>query len=176
MAHIITTAKQAAAQREAQAQATASQREQPRARKAKTVAEPTKLDDTHAAPEDTSSIFERFAQAQDDLMAMLGVASPKRYLVSAVLALLAACGLGMLFGKVIGILMVAALVTTGSMFLMYAILVIGLIISAIATYKLSGLVFEYVVTKKVDAHWAKAKSSVASLFSFGGRDAELAND
>lgn len=139
-----------------------------KARKAKaTVVEPTKLDEIHAIHEDDSveSLADRAQAAFDALAAKLGAATPARYMCSAILALATACGLGWLVGHVLTWLMIAVALATGSLFLVYLVGIIGLIASAYAGYKISGVIFDYVVTKRVDAHWQATKDAVGSFFS-----------
>lgn len=146
----------------------AAARAEHNARKTKaTVVEPTKLDEVHAIHEDDSidGLTARMQAAYDALMAKLGAATPARYLCSAIIALAAACGLGWMLGNLLVWLMVAVALFTGSMFLVYLVAIVGCVLSAYAGYKLSGVVFDYVVTKKVDAHWHAAKGAVTSLFS-----------
>lgn len=138
----------------------------PKVEPAATVVEPIRLDDAHCDTKE-ESIDSLAAKAQaglDRWMKALNVASPTRYIVGGILALAAACGLGWIIGNVLSWLMIAVALATGSMFLVYAVFIVGLIASLYAGYKLSGFVFDYVVTKKVDAHYDKCKSIVTGFF------------
>lgn len=135
--------------------------------KAKTVAEPVELQQIHAAhsEETTEDLVSRAQGAFDDLLTKLGAASPARYLCSAILALAVAAGLGWMISQLLLGLMIAVVVGTGSTFLAYLVLFIGCIVSAILGYKVTGKVFDYVVTKRIDAHWNATKNAIGSFFT-----------
>jgi hypothetical protein len=140
---------------------------QPKAAAKPTVEEPVTLQEIHATHtgETEEDLLTRAQAAFDALAAKLGAASPARYLCAAILAIAAALGLGYVIGNLAVYLMVAVALATGSTILVYLIGVITMIVAFVAGYKLSGLVFDYVVTKKVDAHYNKCKSIVTGFFS-----------
>lgn len=120
---------------------------------------------SHDVEVDEATLLERLQQNYDALLNKLGVASPRRYLCGLALGFVVTVGASYFMAGIISWLAMAALVASGSAFLGTVITVLGYIAAFFISYKAGSTMFDYVVTKRVDAHWNKLKSSVSSLWS-----------
>lgn len=105
--------------------------------------------------DDESTMKERIA-------AQLADAGPKRYVVGQIVAFAAGTGCATVVTKVVTALSLGALAVTGSAFLATAIWAIGFIVAFIVGWKVGGFVSDYIITKKVDAHYEYVKSFFTS--------------
>lgn len=101
-------------------------------------------------------LFARIDEWMEDKVGLRGIASWKRVITGWVVALLGAAGLGYLIGQVAAMLMVGALLTTGSLFLMYIIFALALVLSYWAGGKVGKYLFRGIVTRQWDFNGADA--------------------
>lgn len=135
--------------------------------KATVVDEPTTPEAEHAA-------WANFEAARDALFALYGGCSVRRYIVSAVCGFAAAFCASYAIGSLTTMLMAAALTFTGSAFLSLVFGILGTLLALAAGWYAGSAAFDYVITKKVDAHIGVAKAvvldvknSVTKFFGFG---------
>lgn len=109
-----------------------------------------------ATPVVEKPLIARIDEWLENKIGLKGVASWKRVLTGWIVALLGAAGLGYLIGQVAGMLMVGALLTTGSLFLFYAIFALALVLSYWAGGKIGRILYKGVVF----GQWGLDDSSV----------------
>lgn len=124
-------------------------------------------EELHAGQHSDESLVERLQDAYQAWAERIGASSPRRYIAGMVLSLTASIGTGYLASQVVGMLVSATVMATSSAFLATMVLVLGLVLAMYASWRVGGAVFEYVVTKRVDAHINKCKSIVTGFFARG---------
>lgn len=110
------------------------------------------------------SAWTRFAAAQDELFAELGVPSGKRLLAATVVALAAGAGVGWLAGWVVSALTLGVLILTGSVFLGLTIYILGLIVAMALGAVAGKFAADYVTTGKIDEHARAVKGWFKGIF------------
>lgn len=138
-----------------------------KARRAKATVTPVEpIEPVHTPDEeqDVEGLAARAQAAFDELLTKLGAASPKRYLASFLIGCCVSFGTGYLLGKLVFAMAVGTMLLTTSAFLGWLVMLVGTLVAIWAGYKAGGVAFDYIVTKRVDAHWHKLRDSVGSLF------------
>lgn len=119
------------------------------------------------------SAWTRFAAAQDELFAELGVPSGKRLLASVVVGLITSMSVGWIGGYLSSALLAGVLLLTGSAFLGWIVYLLGVVLALAAGILAGNFVANYVLSAKLDEHVRSAKSWVSGLFKRGGNDADV---
>lgn len=117
---------------------------------------------THAADVSEPGFVDMVKAFADMLLAGSGL-SWKRFLAASLLSLAASVGAGLLVGKVLGILLVATAVTTGSLAITLFVGAIGCIVAFYLGKWIAGVTFDYVASKQVDADYAAARAKVDAM-------------
>lgn len=124
------------------------------------------LDKEHFTPEqEDARMQQRMMDAAAVLTEGFDLPSWKRTIVSAIMGLAAAGGVGYLVGTIGGMLIVGAVALTGMMWLGWLIYAISIIISMWLGAKACGAVFGYIAGGRVDEHAAAVKNKVVGWFS-----------
>lgn len=119
------------------------------------------------------SAWTRFAAAQDELFAELGVPSGKRLLASFVVGLITSMSVGWIGGYLSSALLAGVLLLTGSAFLGWIVYLLGVVLAVAASILAGKFAANYVLSAKLDEHVRSAKSWVSGLFKRGGNDADV---
>lgn len=126
---------------------------------------------------DTGEVHEaawtRFAAAQDELFAELGVPSGKRLLASFVVGFITSMSVGWIGGYLSSALLAGVLLLTGSAFLGWIVYLLGMVLAVTAGVLAGQFAANYVLSAKLDEHVRSAKSWVSGLFKRGGNDADV---
>lgn len=159
----MTTSKFA---RTATAQATA-QTAAPRTRRAAKV-EPVAVQDVEfiETPADTSTadkVFGAYAEARDNLFKQLNVPTPGRFVAALLTSILAGCCANSAIWSMVDIVLLSSVVST-SLFLWTLICLLGFALAMYASYMASKHAFAYVMSRKVNEHYATVRGYVGGLF------------
>jgi hypothetical protein len=100
----------------------------------------------------------RFLQAQEDMLREWGAPSGKRAMVAFATSLVIAFGVGFIGGLIIEAVVMAALMFTGSAFIGFMLWALGVVAVVIGGSTAAANTYAYIVSKKIDAHYAQAKS------------------
>lgn len=132
----------------------------------KTAVKPTVVD---APVEQRSAAWSQLQDAIDRVQSELGInIGWKRYVCSLIVGCLVSFGAGYLAGIVLQVLAVAALIATGSVYLMYAVAICGFIVGMFAAAKAGKAAFNYIASGHIDMHFAVAKGAVVGAARWVG--------
>lgn len=110
------------------------------------------------------SAWTRFAAAQDELFAELGVPSGKRLLAASIASVVVGAGVGWLIGWVINALTLGVLIVSSSLFLSWLVYILGLILAVIAGLVVGKAAAAYIVTGKIDEHARTVRGWFKGIF------------
>lgn len=125
---------------------------------------PTVVDESITQKPDAWS---RLQLALDEVQKEYGIVSWKRYLCSMVLSFSTAFGAGYLIGALFEPLIIMAFMS-GSAFLAFISVVLTMIIGGIVGGYLGTKAFQYVVSGRIDLHYAVAKGAVTGAARWVG--------
>lgn len=138
-------------------------------------ATPHQAEEIHAPQDEAAarrqSTFERFMNAQQEMLREWGAPSAKRAMVAFACGLVVAFGVGFLGGLLIEALTVAVLTLTGSLLMSLMFWAIGVILTVWGGSVLAAQTYGYIASKTIDRHvdiasakLVAAKNSVLGWF------------
>lgn len=107
--------------------------------------------------------FVNFEAARDELLRKAGVNSWKREMIASIVSTFTACGVYVAGISAATWLSVIALTASGSMFISMFVLVLGAVISFVASCSLITPISNYISDGIIDRHWDQAVSFVGRV-------------
>jgi hypothetical protein len=134
------------------------------------VDEPT-VAETVATPEPklhetASAYFDRMMKAIDDFAEASGAPSRNRLILGWFVSTFGAMLIGYGLGTLLSYAIIGALVLTGSAFLATMIYVLGMVAAIYASWNAGQWISNYIVTKEIDADYARVKLAAAGPIGF----------
>ena len=148
---------------EAKAKARQAAKAKAKAKAKATIVSAPPVETLHTATPDTEATLRQRMFASIEEMLANGP-SWKRILTAWAIGLATSIGLGYLGGYIAVVLALSAMLLTGSMFVYWLVLIVGVLIAVYGTYRASVFVHMSIIDKSVDRACATAWNKVTGIF------------